>query len=143
MDFPDMFNQPDTNDCHTDEDVGMAPFTFMQRIRQRSSLPPARQRAKDHPDRTLVYTIPHFDLMTEATRINDATQRGGYPHHISTINMREAAFQVLVNRLTDIATAQNLFDYEFYHSPLDGTAVEITFLFPSVKDAIVFKMSLS
>jgi hypothetical protein len=103
--------------------------------------PPVKTLARLHPDRTIVHTIPCGEWSEEQQRQEQVFRTARHPgwEHIEFVG---PAMDVLEGRLHDIAVECGINGYDIASEPNQDGDLEITMVFASPKDAMVFKMAL-
>jgi hypothetical protein len=111
-------------------------------ILKRLSGPSVREIAQRYPDRTVVHTISGTEWFEEQRRIEQALEAGGY-NRTGHMELCIPAMEALVGDLHEIAMERSLGHYDVASVPNENGDLEITMVFATVKDAMVFKMALS
>jgi hypothetical protein len=110
-------------------------------ILRRISGPSVQELARLHPDRTVVHTISHDEWFEEQHRIEQALYAGGY-FRTDYMELCVPAMEALVGDLHEIAMERSLGRYDVDSGSNENGDLEITMVFATVKDAMVFKMAL-
>jgi hypothetical protein len=103
--------------------------------------PPVKTLAQLHPDRTIVHTIPGSEWFDEQQRQEQVYRAVAYPGW-EHIEFARPAMDVLEGRLHEIAVERCIDGYDIASEPNQDGDLEITLVFASTKDVMVFKMAL-
>jgi hypothetical protein len=133
VDLHEVPSQPDVEGC-----LGT---NLHQSILKCLSGPSVRELARLYPDRTVVHTISGTEWFEEQWRMEQALDAGGYTR-TGHMELCIPAMEALVGDLHDIAIEKDLYDYQVDSGPNENGDLEITMVFATVKDAMVFKMAL-
>jgi hypothetical protein len=110
-------------------------------VLKRLSGPSVRELAQRYPDRTVVHTISGTEWFEEQQRIEQALYAGGY-FRTDYMELCIPAMEALVGDLHAIAMERSLGRYHVDSGSNENGDLEITMVFATVKDAMVFKMAL-
>jgi hypothetical protein len=118
--------------------------SIFDRLQDKSLSPPVRERAKFHPNRTVVHNIPGQIVVDEECNLKAALAKAGYgrAHWIELHHLHDVAVRALVGDLHQIAMDNGIHDYEFDYVPVEGPSIQVIFLFTKERDAVVFKLAL-
>jgi hypothetical protein len=115
---------------------------IFERARRWAAEPTVAALARRYPDRTYVHTIAADVLYREEVEVTRALTAGRH-RKADRIEPFKVAVQVLIDDLLDIAEFQSIDEYHADYTINEYGNLEITFVFASMPDAVLFRIATS
>lgn len=113
-----------------------------ERARMWAAEPTVAELARRYPDRTYVHTIPAATLHREEMEVARALLAGGH-RKADRIEPFTVAVEILIDDLHDIAVYQSIDNYRTDYAINEYGNLEITFVFASLAQAVLFRLATS